>query len=808
MGPKKTPDAKPQTPEEGEREPDPEQEKLEADRLAHAESWFKASVQNHFDEKERIAREEFEKAKREKDTAEAKRVAREKREAAAKAWRAEELRIKTEADGEIKKLRQLREKDVGRICWPLRAKPIYLSYADNGDFQERRFVSALIDALHDQGFASKNQKFAMLLAWMFAVHVQNKIWVDKDEGVLNSPYCSVDRADALGKANAAIIILSEEYMKAEASQIEIDLLRARTVGNYGDPLVIYPVAYHTVELIPKLKAILPGSSTENACFTELPMEQRVIRLAEKIVDGLQTVPYCDAVKVHTSVGDAEAKFVKSWLDAREVRDGNKLGLREASGSDWSGWRLQGGYKLKRAMEWTPSDLSAWMEAKGKNIAKYSSSFLKGKIDGFTLLAVTDAVLEEEYGIATSHHRARLRGELAEQVERDSTRPVGPSITSLTEAELQDYIMDLFLAADLDGNGVLDREEMRLVLSATYLNLSKKEMHHIMAEADEDDNGVIDFSEFVPLMVNLVKMTKAKEMAQKVTNPDPRACAPFAAFRRSSHVEVLRSTRFEGDSPRDGICIRWCIPFIQSLDILGLTVTIDILGLTVTIDMLGLMVTIDILGLTVTIDNLGLTVTIDILGLTVTIDNLGLMVTIDNLGLTVTIDILGLMVTIDIFGLMVTIDILRLMVTIDILGLTTISNIFSEADKDGNGKLDRMEFKACLRSAELGLTRKEINVILSNVDLDSDGCISYNEFIPCCFDLLVERFKEDLLASNSLNSADGIVQMLLKAFAEKDEVNEGKLPLKEVKHTLQELAAESFGLSRMQLVVIMAEAKID
>ncbi|KAK3287067.1 hypothetical protein CYMTET_5407, partial [Cymbomonas tetramitiformis] len=388
------------------------------------------------------------------------------------------------------------------------------------------------------------------------------------------------------------------------------------------------------------------------------MEQRVIRLAEKIVDGLQTVPYCDAVKVHTSVGDAEAKFVKSWLDARE-----------------------GGYKLKRAMEWTPSDLSAWMEAKGKNIAKYSSSFLKGKIDGFTLLAVTDAVLEEEYGIATSHHRARLRGELAEQVERDSTRPVGPSITSLTEAELQDYIMDLFLAADLDGNGVLDREEMRLVLSATYLNLSKKEMHHIMAEADEDDNGVIDFSEFVPLMVNLVKMTKAKEMAQKL-----RADAEAEAREKAS-VLLLHGM------PRDEL-------------------------------------------------------------------------------------------------------------------EQTISNIFSEADKDGNGKLDRMEFKACLRSAELGLTRKEINVILSNVDLDSDGCISYNEFIPCCFDLLVERFKEDLLASNSLNSADGIVQMLLKAFAEKDEVNEGKLPLKEVKHTLQELAAESFGLSRMQLVVIMAEAKID
>ena len=52
---------------------------------------------------------------------------------------------------------------------------------------------------------------------------------------------------------------------------------------------------------------------------------------------------------------------------------------------------------------------------------------------------------------------------------------------------------------------------------------------------------------------------------------------------------------------------------------------------------------------------------------------------------------------------------------------------------------------CLRASELGLSRKEINVLLSEVDIDGDGNISYEEFMPLCFNILVERFKDDVLA---------------------------------------------------------------
>lgn len=38
----------------------------------------------------------------------------------------------------------------------------------------------------------------------------------------------------------------------------------------------------------------------------------------------------------------------------------------------------------------------------------------------------------------------------------------------------------------------------------------------------------------------------------------------------------------------------------------------------------------------------------------------------------------------------------------------------QADTDGSGLLNRKEFKAALMAAELGLTRKDINLILTQV----------------------------------------------------------------------------------------------
>lgn len=69
----------------------------------------------------------------------------------------------------------------------------------------------------------------------------------------------------------------------------------------------------------------------------------------------------------------------------------------------------------------------------------------------------------------------------------------------------------------------------------------------------------------------------------------------------------------------------------------------------------------------------------------------------------------------------------------------LKEMFEEADADGSGFLSRREFTAALRSSGLGLTRKEINVLLHEVDENDDGEVSYAEFLPICFQLLVEVY---------------------------------------------------------------------
>lgn len=68
---------------------------------------------------------------------------------------------------------------------------------------------------------------------------------------------------------------------------------------------------------------------------------------------------------------------------------------------------------------------------------------------------------------------------------------------------------------------------------------------------------------------------------------------------------------------------------------------------------------------------------------------------------------------------------------------TLENIFEEADTNGDGTLDMAEFRACLENTKLGLTHDIADALADKVDHDEDGLISYHEFAPLCYDLLVE-----------------------------------------------------------------------
>ena len=72
---------------------------------------------------------------------------------------------------------------------------------------------------------------------------------------------------------------------------------------------------------------------------------------------------------------------------------------------------------------------------------------------------------------------------------------------------------LFELADLDGDGTVDRDELEKALKKLgFYHLSAGQIDAIMKRADEDDNCVIDYDEFVKeapktLKTNLVKLAK-------------------------------------------------------------------------------------------------------------------------------------------------------------------------------------------------------------------------------------------------------------------------------------------------------------
>ena len=157
----------------------------------------------------------------------------------------------------------------------------------------------------------------------------------------------------------------------------------------------------------------------------------------------------------------------------------------------------------------------------------------------------------------------------------------------------------------------------------------------------------------------------------------------------------------------------------------------------------------------------------------------------------------------------------------------LTEVFRGADKDDSGTLDNMEFKALLREANLGLTSKDINVIMEDVDLNNDGEISFNEFVPTMV-LLLRGYE----AKRAAHSADESVSTTLSEVAENlvcrgrsraeignalrevfrafDRDNSGALDKKEFHAALQQLSKTGTGqnpkgLTRREIRALMNAA---
>jgi Ca2+-binding EF-hand superfamily protein len=221
-------------------------------------------------------------------------------------------------------------------------------------------------------------------------------------------------------------------------------------------------------------------------------------------------------------------------------------------------------------------------------SKYKAEFDLPKEFPSILKAFTREILRYQpdniYEFGATYFQDLLKAQAA--ADNGTTRRLAPD-------ELETLLRQLFLDHDRDGNGFLDHREFRALLNSANLGLSSKEVKRILAEADENEDGTIEYAEFIPLAIDLVQA-----MYMKIDSAADKEESSSAA-RAAAESHMLHGM------PREAL---------ESI----------------------------------------------------------------------------------------------------------MGEIFKKADLDGSGTLSRREFNACLKEADLGLTRQEINLIMAEADVDDDG----------------------------------------------------------------------------------------
>ncbi|TMW63392.1 hypothetical protein Poli38472_002333 [Pythium oligandrum] len=135
----------------------------------------------------------------------------------------------------------------------------------------------------------------------------------------------------------------------------------------------------------------------------------------------------------------------------------------------------------------------------------------------------------------------------------------------------------------------------------------------------------------------------------------------------------------------------------------------------------------------------------------------------------------------------------------------LREIFQRADTEDNGSLSRIEFMDALRDADLGLTRREVNILMAEAPVDEQDPmrVVYADFVPICFQVLRDVFTHGVVELP--NDQDGLTQYLIEVFVSGDSEATGLLPVMELTKLFR---AADIGLTRLQIITLMAEAQED
>jgi len=113
---------------------------------------------------------------------------------------------------------------------------------------------------------------------------------------------------------------------------------------------------------------------------------------------------------------------------------------------------------------------------------------------------------------------------------------------LTEAQKIEY-KEAFAIFDKNGDGSISRDELKVVLDALGTNTTEENLDKLIMEVDMDNNGEIDYDEFLLMMYR---------QAQGVSsNKEAEVRKAFSIFERDGWVktgDLIKVLCSLGDSP--------------------------------------------------------------------------------------------------------------------------------------------------------------------------------------------------------------------------------------------------------------------
>jgi len=261
--------------------------------------------------------------------------------------------------------------------------------------------------------------------------------------------------------------------------------------------------------------------------------------------------------------------------------------------------------------------------------------------------------------------------------------------------LERYLKKLFTIADTNGDGVLQPEEMSRLLELSGFNFDKSHVSELVAAADTNQNGVIEYDEFIPVAMDILRGRKAAGLA-----PMPRMQDVPAPMLERYLKKLFNIADVNGDG------VLQPAEFKKLLQLSGFNFPASAVE--------QLMTAADV-------------------------NHDGVIQYEEFIPVAMQV-LLGQQ---DMMDTYITTEQESAARSLLMEGetqeqvLRKLKKYFLFADEDNSGFLDAREFKNILGHMGFPLTAAQISEVMKLVDVNHDNQVSYEEFLPVAFELLVK-----------------------------------------------------------------------